>query len=196
MRRIVVMMQTTLNNRIANADGGFWKPFPWGEKEMAYLNQFFRAADTWALSRKPYEVIVPWWDQVARGELPEDAPTLTAADLEFAALLAKMTRVVFSNRLEPASDRVVMGGNFADQLAAVKGQDGKNIMLSCGPARLAQLAGAQGLVDEYLLSVHPAVISAGPQLFQHVAEDIALRLVEAKMFDAGCALLHYEVVSA
>src|SRR6266700_88167 len=148
MRRIVVMMQTTLNNRIANADGGIWEPFPWCEEEMAYLNQFFRAADTWALSRKTYEVIVPWWDQVARGELPEDAPTLTAADLEFAALVAKMTRVVFSNTLGPASDRMVMGGNIADQLAALKRQDGKNIMLSCGPATLAQLAAAQGLIDE------------------------------------------------
>jgi hypothetical protein len=36
MRRVAVHMQTTLNNRIANADGGFWEPFAWGEEEMAY----------------------------------------------------------------------------------------------------------------------------------------------------------------
>ena len=36
MRQIVVHMQTTLNNRIANADGSFWEPFPWGEDEMRY----------------------------------------------------------------------------------------------------------------------------------------------------------------
>ena len=35
MRRIAVHMQTTFNNRIANADGGFWEPFAWGEEEMA-----------------------------------------------------------------------------------------------------------------------------------------------------------------
>jgi hypothetical protein len=60
-----------------------------------------------------------------------------------------MTRVVFSNTLEPASDRVVMGGTIA-----------------------------------------------GAQLFQDVAEDIALRLVETKVFEAGCVVLRYEVVSA
>src|SRR4029450_13935436 len=48
MRRIAVHMQTTFNNRIANADGGFWEPFAWGEEEMAYLNQFVRTADPWA----------------------------------------------------------------------------------------------------------------------------------------------------
>jgi hypothetical protein len=59
MRRIAVHMQTTLNNRIAGADGGFWEPFPWGEPEMAYLNEYVRGADTWALSRPVYEAIVP-----------------------------------------------------------------------------------------------------------------------------------------
>ena len=46
MRRIAVHMHTTLNNRIANADGGFWEPFASGEEEMTYLNQLFRAAGT------------------------------------------------------------------------------------------------------------------------------------------------------
>jgi hypothetical protein len=42
MRTLVLHMQTTLNNRIANADGVFWEPFPWGEEEMAWLNRRFR----------------------------------------------------------------------------------------------------------------------------------------------------------
>ena len=29
MRKIVVHMQTTLDNRIANGAGMFWEPFPW-----------------------------------------------------------------------------------------------------------------------------------------------------------------------
>ena len=44
MRKIVVHMQSTLDNRIANAQGAFWEPFPWGEPEVAYVNQFFRTA--------------------------------------------------------------------------------------------------------------------------------------------------------
>jgi hypothetical protein len=57
---------------------------------MAGLNRPVRAADTWALGRRTYEAIVPWWDQVAAGEL-----------------------------------------------AALERRDGRDILLSCGPATLA-----------------------------------------------------------
>jgi hypothetical protein len=29
VRKLVVHMQSTLDNRIANAHGAFWEPFPW-----------------------------------------------------------------------------------------------------------------------------------------------------------------------
>ena len=194
MRRIAVHRQTTFNNRIATADGGFWEPFAWGQEEMAYLNQFAREADTWALSRKLDESIVPWWDSVARGEVPDDAPAITAADREFAAMLTNMTKVVFSRTLPPADDRVVISGDIAGELAALKRRAGKTILLSCGPATLAPLAGTPGLIDEYLIAVHPAVIRAGPQLFDSLSTDLALGLIEAKVFDAGSILLRYGVI--
>ena len=51
MRRIVVVMQTTLNNRIGSSEFGvFWEPFPWGEPEQAWINEVFRRADTWAMA--------------------------------------------------------------------------------------------------------------------------------------------------
>jgi dihydrofolate reductase len=125
MRKPVVHMQTTLNNRIANADG------------------------------------------------------------VFAALLKAMAKVVFSRTLKSTGDRVVVGGEIADELAALKRRDGKDILLSCGPATLAPLAATPGLIDEYLLVVHPAVIGAGPQLFEQVPTNLALRLVEARCSTPG-----------
>ena len=187
-------MQTTLNNCIANAEGQFWEPFPWGEEETAYLNQQFREADTWAMGRTTYQTIVPWWDTVAAGGTPDDAPVITGADREFAALQKSMTKVVFSTTLRPSADRVVVGGDIAKELAALKQRDGKDILLSCGPATLAPLANAAGLVDEYLLVVNPAVLRAGPRVFDRVDQDLALRLVDSKIFDAGAVVLRYQVV--
>jgi hypothetical protein len=37
MRKITVHLQSTLDNRIANSQGTFWEPFPWGEPAMAYV---------------------------------------------------------------------------------------------------------------------------------------------------------------
>ena len=129
MRKIVVHMQSTLNNRIANAQGAFWEPFPWGEPEVAYVNQFFHAANTFALSRVMYDVVVPWWDGVATGQLPPDAPEIPPAFAEFAQLQHRMTKVVFSNTMEPADGRVVLRGDLASQLAKLKQQDGADIIL-------------------------------------------------------------------
>lgn len=195
MGRIVVHMHSTLNGRIANADGGFWEPFAWGEDEMAYLNRFLHRADTWALSRVLYEAIVPWWDTVARGEVPDDAPAVTVADREFAAMLSNMTKVVFSRTLPPADGRVVISGDIAAQLAALKHRTRNTILLSCGPATLAPLASTPGLIDEYLIAMHPAATSAGPQLFDGLSADIALRPLQARVFDGGCVVLRYEVAS-
>jgi dihydrofolate reductase len=192
MRKIAVHMQTTLNNRIANADGLFWEPFPWGEEEMAYLNGFFRGVDTWVMGRGIYEAVVPWCDTVAEGGVPDDAPEVTGTDREFAALLKDMTKVVLSNTLESTGERLVIRGDVAGELAALKRREGRDIVRSCGPEAIAPLAATPGLIDEYLLVVHPAVLSAGPQLFGSLSVDLALRLVEARVFDAGCVVLRYE----
>jgi dihydrofolate reductase len=194
MRKIVFHIQTTLNNRMANADGGFWEPFPWGEEETAWLNEQFRQADTWALGRKAYETIVPYWDAVAAGAVPEGAPPPSAADREFAALQKNMTKVVISNTLEAGEDRVVISGDVAAELDKLKRRDGKDILLSCGPATLAPLASTPGLIDEYLLPVSPAVVAAGPQVFEGVSTDLALALADAKVFSGGAVVLRYRVL--
>lgn len=192
MRKIVLHMQTTLDNRIANAQGVFWEPFPWGDEEMAYINERFRAADTWAMGRRLYEAVVPWWDTVARGGASGDIAGISEADREFAQILADMTKVVFSRTLAPVGDRVVIHGDLAAELGALKRRDGRNIVLSCGPATLAPLAAAPGLIDEYLIVVHPAVLSDGPRMFGDVTTDLGFRLIDSKIFQGGCVVLRYE----
>jgi dihydrofolate reductase len=76
----------------------------------------------------------------------------------------------------------------------MKRQDGKDILLTCGPATLAPLASTPGLIDEYLLPVSPAVVAAGPQLFEGLSTDLALELADAKVFSAGAVVLRYRVL--
>ena len=66
-------------------------------------------------------------------------------------------------------------------------------MLSAGPETLGGLASRPDLIDEYLLVVHPAVLAAGPRLFDHLTRDLALDLVHAEVFDAGAVIARYEV---
>jgi dihydrofolate reductase len=182
MRSIVVHMQTTLDGRIARPDGQFWEPFPWGEQESAYVNDYFRRAGTWAMSRVMYDAIVPWWESVARGELPADVDELGPADLEFARILTGLRKVVFS-RSRP-------GALSGDLVAALRELDGR-IVLSAGPATLGPLLDADGLVDELLLAVHPVVLGEGPGMFDHVTAGRAWRLLDSRPFDGGAVVLRY-----
>lgn len=193
MRKIVFHIQTTLDNRISDAAGGLWEPFPWGEAETSRLNEHFKRADTWVLARKLYEAIVPWWETVAAAGKAPDGSALTAADHEFAALQHRLKKVVFSRTLPPAADRVVVCGDLAAELAAMKRHEGKDILLTCGPETLAPLAGTPGLIDEYLLAISPAVLAGGPRIFEGLSADLRLELAEAQVFDAGCLLLRYRV---
>ena len=79
-------------------------------------------------------------------------------------------------------------------MTALKAENGSDILLACGPRTLGPLAGTPGLVDEYLIVIHPAVITAGPRMFDDLSTDLALQLVEAKVFDAGAVVLRYTVV--
>jgi dihydrofolate reductase len=105
-----------------------------------------------------------------------------------------MTKIVFSSTMEPGDGRVVIRGDLAGQLGRLKQQDGTDIILSCGPATLGPIASTPGLVDEYLIAVHPAVITAGPRLFDHLTRDLALDLVHAEVFDAGSVVFQYRAI--
>jgi dihydrofolate reductase len=192
MRRVVVVMQTTLNSRIARSTGVFWEPFTWGQPEQAWLNDVFRRADTWAMSRVMYDIIVPWWDQVAAGNPPADAGELQPADLEFAGIQAGMLKLVFSRTLGPGEKRQIMKGDLSRLLMAAKTDAGRDIILSCGPGTLAPLAATPGLIDEYIVAVHPFVLGSGIGMFSEPGTDLALRLLEIRSFASGTVVLRYE----
>ena len=196
MRKLTVLMQTTLDGRISKPDGSFWQPFAWGEEETAYVNEAFARADTWAGSRKLYEVVVPYWEQVAAGTSPHSDVQESPASLEFARLLVGMRKVVLSRTLadDPGTGREVRSGDAVEHLRELKEQDGDDIIASFGPSTLGPLADAPGLIDEYLLVIHPAVLVSGPRLFGHLSHDLALALTSARSFDSGAAVMRYRAL--
>lgn len=196
MRKVIVLMQTTLDGRISTADGLFWQPFAWGEEETAYVNQTYAQADTWVMSRKLYESVVPYWEQVAAGTSPETAVLNSPASLEFARLLGGMTKVVLSHHLtdDPATLRIVRSGNPVEHLQELKEQEGADIVASFGPATLGPLADVPGLIEEYLFIIHPAVLASGPRLFDHITRDLGFTLASARIFDSGAAVMRYRTL--
>jgi dihydrofolate reductase len=53
-----------------------------------------------------------------------------------------------------------------------------------------------GLIDEYLLVIHPAVLASGPRLFDHLTRDLGFALASARVFDGGAAVMRYRTLDA
>ena len=95
----------------------------------------------------------------------------------------------------PFGDRETsfVNDDIGAQLAEMKRSAGRDIVLSAGPETLGPLADRPGLIDQYLLVIHPAVLAAGPRLFDELTRDLALDLVHAEVFDAGAIIARYSV---
>ena len=157
------------------------------ETGLEYFTPLLREADLLVYGRKTYELMVPYWPDVAKD------PSSTKADIEFAAAFDSLNKVVFSRSLDSVEDRNtrIVRTNLRDEILELKQEQGKDILLGgvSLPSQLMEL----GLVDEYRFVVGPTVAGEGRRLLEGVSlpERLQLKLVESKLFKSGCVALHY-----
>jgi dihydrofolate reductase len=159
-----------------------------GDEELLdYYTQLLREAGLQVFGRKTYQLMVPYWPDVAKD------PSETKASIEFAQAFVATQRVVFSRTLDTVEDsntRIVRG-NLHDEILKLKEEKGKDILVGGVdvPSQLVEL----GLVDEYRVVIQPIIAGAGRQLLDGVnlQQKLRLQLVESKIFKSGCVALHY-----
>ncbi len=109
------------------------------------------------------------------------------------AAVIRLHRIVISNQpvnLPWDNPELIVAHDDDDLVAAVtefKRQPGSDLGVP-GGVRTAQRFARLGLIDEYVLQVHPVAIGAGKPLFTHKAE---LQLTRAKTYDSGVVRLRY-----
>ena len=85
------------------------------------------------------------------------------------------------------SNSVLIEGDAADGLAALKREDGPELQVH-GSASLIQTLLRHNLVDEYRLWVFPVVIGSGKRLFGDGTTPSGLRLVDSKVSTTGVVM--------
>jgi len=183
MRNVIFVINTTLDGCCDHT-----KFYP-DEETMEYFTHLTRDADTFLYGRKTYQLMVPYWPDVAKKTSGD-----RKADYEFARAFDAINKIiVFSQSLdspEGKKTRIVRTG-LHDEVLKLKKEQGKNI-LTGGVIIPSQLA-ALGLIDEYHFVVHPIVTGEGGRLFEGTSlqESLQLKLVESKIFKSGCVALRY-----
>jgi dihydrofolate reductase len=158
------------------------------EELLEYYTRLLRDdAGLLVYGRKTYQLMVPYWPDVARD------PSSTKADKEFAQAFDSLNKIVFSRSLRSAEDKNtrIVRTNLRDEILKLKQEQGKNIWTGgvSIPSQLIEL----GLVDEYRFVVTPIIAGEGPRLLEGVnlPEKRQLKLVESKTFKSGCVALRY-----
>ena len=152
-----------------------------------YFTHLMRDVDLQVFGRKTYELMVPFWPEVARSQ------SMSKASNEFALAFDSVNKVVFSRSLDSAEDKNtrIVRTNLHDEILKLKQEQGKNILVGgvSVPSQLIEL----GLVDEYRFVVGPIVAGEGRRLLEGVSlpEMLQLKLVESKFFQSGCVALRY-----
>jgi dihydrofolate reductase len=80
----------------------------------------------------------------------------------------EVPKVVFSDSLASADwgETTIVAGELADAITRLKQERSDGYLLAHGGVRFARSLVETGLIDEYRLVVHPAVLGAGERLFR------------------------------
>lgn len=158
------------------------------EEVFDYYINLVRDAGAFIYGRKTYELMVPYWPDVAKDK------SSTKADVEFAeAFMAIDKMVVVSKTLDKVEGKntQIIRANLHDEILKLKQQEGKYI-LTGGVDIPSQLI-ALGLIDEFRFAIYPIIAGKGKRLMESVnlPELAKLKLVESKVYRSGTVLLRY-----
>ena len=184
MARVTYAMGVSLDGYITDADGDF----SWGAPDDAlhrHYNERTRGLRAFVFGRRVYELMEPYWPQVAR-----DA-SAGEVEGEFARIYVGIPRFVVSDSLRAVPEGVTLVRR-ADARALVERLKGTGDgRLGIGGATLA--ASLFDLIDELELRVSPVLVGGGTPYFPPLRHRADLRLVESRTL-SGVVLLRYERV--
>lgn len=158
------------------------------EELHEYFARVLRNASILLYGRTTYQLMVPYWPDIARNR------SETEAENEFARVFDSLEMVVFSTTLKDAerTKTRIVRANVAEEVLALKQLPGKDILV--GSLSIASQLSERGLIDEYHFVVHPVIAGKGPRLFETVKPQERLRLdfTGSETFHSGVVVLHYK----
>lgn len=183
MRKLVYAINLTLDGVVDHTKG---EP---DEELHDFHTGLLRGAGVLLYGRTTYELMVPFWPDVAR-----DGATQKRSMREFAEAFVAVPRIaVVSRRLEkPASANTeILRGDLRTQIVEMKRQPGGHILV--GGVDLPSQLFALGLIDEAWFVVQPLLVGPGRRLMDQtvLTERLRLDLVESKTLSSGTIALHY-----
>ena len=190
MRSLVVAAFVTLDNVMQapggpdeDPTGGFtqggWSVNYWDEAMGATMGEYFAKPFDLLLGRRTYEIFAAHWPHVGA-----DDPT--------GVTLNSARKYVASRTLDQVewNNSVLLEGDVADAVAALKADDGPDIVTQ-GSSDLIQTLLQHDLVDEFRIWTFPVVVGPGKRLFGEGTVPAGLQLVDSTTSSTGVVMAIY-----
>lgn len=163
--------------------------FAGGEDILEYFGQLMREVDVILYGRKTYELMVPFWPDIAKNHSAQ-----TKSMNDFAQAFDGVGNIVVVSRtldkVEGDKTRIIRG-DLKNEILKLKQEKGKDISLGGVdlPGQLMEL----DLIDEYRFVVHPVLVGEGRRLFadNNLPEVLNLKLAGSEVLRSGCVALRY-----
>jgi len=180
MRKLIAAINMTLDGFCDHTAGI-------ADDEMhLHYNGLLKNADALLFGRITYQLMESYWPSAVKnptGNKPED---------EFAVIIDNIQKIVFSRTLRHVEwkNTILKNEIVKEEILKLKQQSGKNIFAG-SPGLIVTLT-RLGLIDEYILCVHPIISGNGLPLFKNINDRINLKLIRTKAFNSGAIVLSYE----
>ncbi len=181
MRKLIYAINLTLDGCCDHTKSGGG-----GDEMLNHYTHLLGETDLLVYGRKTYQLMVPYWPDVAKDS------SHSPAAIEFAQTFDALPKVVFSRTLTSVEDNATIArAGLEDEILKLKQQPGKSILTGgvSIPSQLIEL----GLVDEFRIVVAPYLAGEGRRLMEGVSlpESRKLQLVDSRIFPSGSVALRY-----
>jgi dihydrofolate reductase len=188
VRKVFIYLTTSLDGFIAGPNNELDWMLQTADPELTGdMVALFEGVDAGFLGYPTYAGMIPYWRSVAAD------PSASEGARDIANAVNKLRPIAISRTpvelLSENSDLLVAkdDGALVEAVTSLKQQPGNDLGVS-GGVRTAQQFVRLGLVDEYVLHVHPVALGAGKPLFEHKVD---LELISTKAYASGVVRVRY-----
>jgi dihydrofolate reductase len=190
MRELIVSTFLTLDGVMQapggpgeDDSGGFahggWSVNYWDDQVSQFMTETMDKPFDLVIGRRTYDIFAAYWPH--------------ASEEEGAKPMNDATKYVAS-RSRPTlewSNSVVIEGDVAESVAALKQEDGRELQVH-GSANLLQTLLRHELIDRFRLLVFPVLVGPGKRLFWDGTVPSGLKLVDSTVSGTGVVMATYE----
>jgi dihydrofolate reductase len=188
MRKVVLNMTMTLDGFFCGPNGELdWMSQAPDQELDDDIVAFFQGVDQGFIGYPTASGMIPYWLSVAQNS------SASKEERAIAQAVNTLHPFILSNREEKLAWEntellvVKSDDDLVEAVKKIKQQPGKGLGVP-GGIRTAQTFVRLGLIDEYVLMVHPVAIGKGQSVFTH---RVNLELVSAKTYKSGVMRVHY-----